>query len=160
MIVLAVENSIANLEKLEACIQYNLPYAQIHGFVNGASAMEWAETHPVDIVFAQYNPEDEVADGAEGAVAAKQLYADGKCKNIILCADSISFSMSAWNSDASFFYLKPVSNKKIWMGLEKLRYPISPGRMMYGKGGIENHLTKEDKEFPKKYIFEEEDEFM
>lgn len=42
----------------------------------------------MDIVFAQYNPEDEEADGAEGAVVAKQLYADGKCKNIILCADS------------------------------------------------------------------------
>ena len=43
---------------------------------------------PVDIVFAQYNPDDEEADGAEGAAVAKQLYADGKCKNIILCADS------------------------------------------------------------------------
>ena len=30
---------------------------------------------PVDIVFAQYNPEDEEADGAEGAAVAKQLYA-------------------------------------------------------------------------------------
>lgn len=144
MIVLAVENSIANLEKLEACIQYNLPYAEIHGFVNGVPAIEWAEKHPVDIVFAQHNPEDEEVDGAEGAVAAARLYADGKCKNIILCADSISFAMSAWNSDASFFYLKPVSNKKIWMGLNKLRYPISPGRMMHDKGGIENHLTEED----------------
>ena len=43
---------------------------------------------PVDIVFAQYNPEDEEADGAEVAAVTKQLYADGKCKNIILCADS------------------------------------------------------------------------
>ena len=29
----------------------------------------------MDIVFAQYNPEDEEADGAEGAAVAKQLYA-------------------------------------------------------------------------------------
>ena len=72
MIVLAVENSIANLEKLEACIQYNLPYAEIHGFVNGVPAIEWAEKHPVDIVFAQYNPEDCFLQALFGESACKK----------------------------------------------------------------------------------------
>ena len=31
-------------------------------------------------------------------------------------------------------------------------------RMMNDKGGIENHLIKEDKTYPKKYIFSQEDE--
>lgn len=145
MMVLAIENSIANLEKLEACIRYNLPNAEIHGFVNGLSALEWAENHSVDIVFAQYNPEDEEFDGAEGAVTANQLYASGKCKNIVLCANEVCFSIDAWNSSASFFYLKPVSNKKIYMALDRLRYPLNPIQMMRDRPGVtENHLTKED----------------
>lgn len=143
MIVLAIENRIANLEKLEACIRYNLPNAEIHGFVNGLSALDWAEKHTVDIVFAQYAPEDEEVYGAEGAVAAHHLYISGECKNIVLCADKVHFSIDAWNSYASFFYLKPVSNKKIHMALDKLRYPLNPVHMMSGRPGVtENHLTK------------------
>lgn len=151
MIVLAVESSIQELKQLEACIRHHLPNAEIHGFVNGLMALEWAKEHPVDIAFGQYTSMEQEVEGVEGAVVANQLYVSGKCKNIILCGNEIEFSMDAWNSDASFFYKKPVSRQKIGMALNKLRYPIEEVPLMDDQSGVtKNHLTKKWKGFLRK----------
>ena len=142
MKILAIEESEEELLQLEECLLNNLPNAEIHGFIDGETAWEWSRDNRMDVVFAQFALPNEVIDKTEGAEIASRLYQEGKCKNMILCAKELDDSMKAWNMDASFFYLKPVTNKKIRMGLQKLRYPLSSIDLMGDRTGIvENHLA-------------------
>lgn len=124
MKILAIESSLDDLKLLESCLAANIPDAEIHGFVNGDLAWEWCKNNQIDVVFASFASPDEEIDGAEGAEIARRLHDEGQCRNMVLCANEQFFSLDAWNMDASFFYLKPATNKKIWMGLQKLRYPF------------------------------------
>ena len=96
-----------------------LPDASITGFLKASEAIEFAKEHPVSIAFL------DIELGKMSGIELCQILMDiNPFTNVIFLTSYPDYALSAWNTSASGFLVKPLNIEDINLQLEKLRFPI------------------------------------
>lgn len=119
MRVLAVDDEVAMLERLEECIRDVLPEAEIYGFCRPSEALAFVEENSVDLAFL-----DIQMRGMDGIALGKKLGDLLAQLNIIYITAYAEHAFDAYQINASGYLLKPVNPEEMRRQLQCLRYPV------------------------------------
>lgn len=126
MNVILVDDEKLNLENLERITQKVLPNASRVSFNRASSALEYINSHQVDIAFLDIN-----LRGTDGITVAKILREKYPRVNVLFCTGYTEYSMDAWEMNCSGYLLKPITEEKVRTALANLRYPVEEKRVMF-----------------------------
>ena len=96
--------------------------ANITGFTDGDEAIEYAKANRIAIAFL-----DIELRGMTGIELCKALLEINPHTNVIFLTAYSEYSLSAWETGASGFMLKPITVEGVKKQLKNLRYPIFIG---------------------------------
>ncbi|MBQ8086049.1 MAG: response regulator [Lachnospiraceae bacterium] len=99
-----------------------LPNAIITGFTKPSESIAFARDNIVSIAFI-----DIEMGKISGLDLCRNLLAINPQTNVIFLTSYMEYSFDAWDTGASGFLLKPLSNDAVTKQLSKLRYPIMGG---------------------------------
>lgn len=119
MRMIAVDDERGALSLLKEAIREAVPSAQLCCFERGREAVQYAETHPVDIAFL-----DVEMPGMDGLELAKQLKELRREVNIIFITGYSQYAVDAIALRASGYLVKPVTKEDVEQEIENLRYPV------------------------------------
>lgn len=97
-----------------------LPGATITGFSKPSEAIEYARANPISIAFL-----DIEMGKTSGLNLCNTLMEINPTTNVIFLTSYPDYAIKAWNTAASGFLLKPLSEEDVKEQLKKLRYPLS-----------------------------------
>lgn len=100
-------------------LQNALPNAVITGFTNPNEALGFARNNPVHIAFT-----DIEMPAKSGLDLCGELMDINPNINVIFLTAFSDYSLDAWNTKASGFMVKPITEKDIGNCLELLRHPV------------------------------------
>ena len=100
-----------------------LPNAVITGFTRPSEAVEYARINRVTLAFLDI----EMGRKTNGFDLCRTLLELNPRTNVVFLTAYSDYSLSAWNTGASGFMLKPISVEGVRAQLKKLRYPFSTG---------------------------------
>ena len=118
MNIIAVDDESDALWCLKESIQQAVPNGDLTVFTQPKNALEYADSHPVDIAFL-----DIEMRGVTGLDLALNLKAINPKINIIFVTGYSDYTGSAIKLRASGYIMKPASPQQIREELENLRYP-------------------------------------
>ena len=120
---------ITRLASSEPILTYSLlileevmPNAVITGFNWPQEAIEYAKTNRVDLAFL-----DIELGKASGLDLCGRLLAINPCTKVIYLTAYPDYSLSAWDTDACGFMVKPLTQEGVRRQLKKLHYPFTVG---------------------------------
>lgn len=119
MNVILMDDEKLNLENLEYIAQKVLPKASCVSFGKASSALEYINSHRVDIAFLDINMR-----GIDGISIAKILREKYPRVNILFCTGFSEYSLEAWELNCSGYLLKPITEEKVRNAIANLRYPV------------------------------------
>ena len=99
-----------------------LPNATITGFIWPPEAIEYAKMNPVALAVL-----DIELGTASGLDLCRTLLEINPRTNIVFLTAYADYSLDAWQTEASGFLLKPMTQEGVKEQLKKLRYPFSTG---------------------------------
>ncbi|MGN0708111.1 MAG: LytR/AlgR family response regulator transcription factor [Faecalibacterium sp.] len=119
MNVILVEDEKPNRENLEYLVGKVLPGASWASFGKASAALEYIESHPVDIALLDIHMR-----GIDGITIARALREKYPRANILFCTGFTEYSLEAWDLNCSGYLLKPITEEKLRNALANLRYPV------------------------------------
>ena len=119
MNVILVDDEKLNLENLEYIAEKVLPSASRVSFSKASCALEYINSHSVDIAFLDINMR-----GIDGVTIAKILREKYPRVNILFFTGFSEYSMAAWDLNCSGYLLKPITEEKVRNAIANLRYPV------------------------------------
>ncbi len=119
--ILLVDDERLNLDNLDYVLECVVPSAPRVGFYKASQALEYIQTHPVDVAFLDINMR-----GIDGITMAKILQDINPNVNIIFCTGYSEYAMDALDLNFSGYLMKPVTEDKVRKALENLRHPLEP----------------------------------
>lgn len=120
MKILAVDDEKLLLDALREAIEEAEPSAEIIGFSNAFSALEYVQGHPIDVAFLDIR-----MPGMQGTELAKKMKMMQPQLNIVFCTAYSEYALTAIEMRASGYLTKPVSAEAIRRELDNLRYPVT-----------------------------------
>lgn len=121
-IVIIVDDNKIILTGGEPVIKKAIPNALVVGFSKPSQAIEYAKEHLVSLAFL-----DIELGLTNGIDLCNTLLEINPHMNVIFLTAYPEYAISAWNTDASGFMVKPITIKGVQAQLKKLRYPITSG---------------------------------
>ena len=140
MVIIAVDDERLAIESIIKSIRSVAPEAEVHGFLSGASIIEFLESHHADVVFLDIEMRD-----MNGMDLASRIRRRSPRMNIVFTTGYSKYAGRAFDVRASGYILKPVTAEKIRAELENLRYPV---RGVPRGGGQAPHYGAEGKRIP------------
>lgn len=119
MNVILVDDEKLNLENLQYLVEKVLPNASRASFSKASLALEYIESHNVDIAFLDIHMR-----GIDGITIAKILQGKNPRVNILFCTGFTEYSLEAWDMNCSSYLMKPITEEKLRNALANLRYPV------------------------------------
>ena len=120
--IIIVDDNKAILSDSLAVLDEVMPDATIRGFIWPQQAIEYAKMN--QIALAVVDIELGTASGFD--LCQTLLDVNPRC-NVVFLTAYPDYSLSAWDSKACGFIVKPLTPEKVNRQLEKLRYPFFPG---------------------------------
>ena len=120
--VIMVEDSEPLLTYSLLILEEVMPNAVITGFNWPQEAIEYAKTNRVDLAFL-----DIELGKASGLDLCGRLLAINPCTKVIYLTAYPDYSLSAWDTDACGFMVKPLTQEGVRRQLKKLHYPFTVG---------------------------------
>ena len=120
--VIMVEDSEPILTYSLLILEEVMPNAVITGFNWPQEAIEYAKTNRVDLAFL-----DIELGKASGLDLCGRLLAINPCTKVIYLTAYPDYSLSAWDTDACGFMVKPLTQEGVRRQLKKLHYPFTVG---------------------------------
>ena len=120
--VIMVEDSEPILTYSLLILEDVMPNAVITGFNWPQEAIEYAKTNRVDLAFL-----DIELGKASGLDLCGRLLAINPCTKVIYLTAYPDYSLSAWDTDACGFMVKPLTQEGVRRQLKKLHYPFTVG---------------------------------
>ena len=120
--VIMVEDSEPILTYSLLILEEVMPNAVITGFNWPQEAIEYAKTNRVDLAFL-----DIELGKASGLDLCGKLLAINPCTKVIYLTAYPDYSLSAWDTDACGFMVKPLTQEGVRRQLKKLHYPFTVG---------------------------------
>lgn len=100
-------------------IKRTFPAAVVNGFTTASEALEFAKNNTVDIAFS------DIEIGRDnGLELCKKLISINPRINVIFLTAFPGYSFDAWDTGASGFILKPVTEEELCNQITKLRFPV------------------------------------
>lgn len=124
--IIIVDDEKAILSDSLAVLDEVMPAATIRGFIWPQEAIEYAKMNQVALAVL-----DIELGTASGLDLCRTLMDINPRTNVIYLTAFPDYALSAWESKACGFMVKPLTPDKVRGQLEKLRYPLSLG----GSGG-------------------------
>lgn len=119
MDIILVDDEKLNLDNLEYVIDRVLPDAHRESFSKASQALNYVQSHPVDIAFL-----DIQMRGIDGITIAKCVQDHWPRANIIFCTGYSEYALDALDIHCSGYLLKPITEEKVRKAVAHLRYPI------------------------------------
>ena len=120
-IIIVDDNKVILSDSL-AVLDEVMPSATIRGFIWPQQAIEYARANQVALAVL-----DIELGTASGFELCQTLLDISPRTNVIFLTAYPDYSLSAWDSNACGFIVKPLTPEKVYRQLAKLRYPISTG---------------------------------
>ena len=120
--VIMVEDSEPILTYSLLILEEVMPNAVITGFNWPQEAIEYAKSNRVDLAFL-----DIELGKASGLDLCGRLLAINPCTKVIYLTAYPDYSLSAWDTDACGFMVKPLTQEGVRRQLKKLHYPFTVG---------------------------------
>lgn len=120
MNVMIVDDEKIVLSMETAIVRKALPDAELASFKSAAEAIDYADTHQIDIAFLDINMK-----GITGLELAKALQERNAKVNIIFCTGYSEYALDAYNLYASAYLMKPINEAAIQKAVSQLRFPIA-----------------------------------
>lgn len=117
--ILIADDELLCLESLDMIVANVLPNASRISFRSASKALEYIETHPIDLAFLDINMR-----GISGITIAQELILRNPHVNIIFCTGYEDYALKAWELNSSGYLLKPITEDQVRFAIENLRYPI------------------------------------
>ncbi len=121
MTILLVDDEKLQLTRLEKVVKKVFPTATLKSYTNPSAAFEENKNLNIDIAFLDI--EMPVINGLQ---LAKKLKSRNPLINIIFVTAYGDYAVDAYGIHASGYVLKPVSEEKLRIELDGLRYPVLP----------------------------------
>lgn len=122
--VIVVDDERLILSECMEVIEKVLPGASIAGFTKQAEAIEYSRAHDVALAFL-----DIEMGTPSGLDVCRELLKINPYTNVIFITAFKEYAFDAWETGASGFLLKPPTEEEIKKQLEKLRHPVTGGRL-------------------------------
>ncbi len=119
MVILAMDDEILALKSIIKSISKEEPKAEVYGFRDADEAYAFLNTTKVDVAFL-----DIQMRGVSGIDVAKYIKSKYPRANIVFTTGFSEYQQEAFQMRASGYVLKPISNEKIRLELDNLRFPI------------------------------------
>ena len=117
IIVIEDEDIVLKGEVID--IKRTFPAAVVNGFTTASEALEFAKNNTVDIAFS------DIEIGRDnGLELCKKLISINPRINVIFLTAFPGYSFDAWDTGASGFILKPVTEEELCNQITKLRFPV------------------------------------
>ena len=100
------------------------PKASINGFTKPSEALEFAKINSISLAFV-----DIEIGKTSGIDLCQQLLTINPRTNVIFLTAYADYSFEAWDTGASGFILKPLTDEAIKKQLSRLRYPFPGGEV-------------------------------
>ena len=100
-------------------IEEVLPNANIFGFTKPSEAIDFAQKNKISLAFL-----DIELGAINGLDLSKKFLEINPQTNIIFLTAYIDYSFEAWNTGASGYLLKPITEENLKAQLKNLRYPF------------------------------------
>lgn len=102
-----------------ALLKETLPDAEITGFTKPSEVIEFAKNHVIALAFL-----DIEMGKTNGLDLCRDLLQINPRTNVVFLTAYMDYSLSAWDTGACGFLLKPLSAEKIQKQIALLRYPV------------------------------------
>ena len=119
MVVLLVDDEKLQLLRLETAVKKLMPTAEILSYENPVKALEDNKNVKIDIAFLDI--EMPVLNGLQ---LAKNLKSKNPLINIVFVTAYSDYAVNAYEMHASGYLLKPVTEERLKIEIEGLRYPV------------------------------------
>ena len=120
--IIIVEDSRVILSESMAVLEEVMSDAVITGFIWPLEAIEYAKSNRIALAFL-----DIELGSANGLDLCRTLLEINPRTNIVFLTAYADYSLDAWQTEASGFLLKPMTQEGVKEQLKKLRYPFSTG---------------------------------
>jgi len=130
MIILLVDDEELQLLRLENAVKKVLTEGDIRSYTNPAKAFEDNKKQKIDVAFL-----DIEMPAINGLQLAKKLKSVNPLINIVFVTAYPQYAVNAYELRASGYITKPVTEDKVRLEIDGLRYPIdfSPTKRLYVK---------------------------
>lgn len=96
-----------------------MPGPEIIGFSSASAALRFAENHEVGIAFV-----DIELGRTNGLKLCQQLLEKNPQTNVIFLTAYPQYALDAWETEASGFLVKPITEEDVRKQLQKLKHPV------------------------------------
>ena len=120
--IILVDDSKVILSEGVAVLEEAMPNATITGFIWPQEAIEYAKTNLIALAFL-----DIELGTASGLDLCRTLIEINPRTNVVYLTDYPDYSLSAWETKACGFMVKPMTREGVLKQLQKLRYPFMRG---------------------------------
>ncbi len=120
MIILTADDEAPALRLLNKAIATAIPDAEVQGFSDPMSLMDYAAQHGCDVAFLDIEMRE-----MTGLQLARRLKDVHPKANIVFVTGYSQYAVDAFHVSASDYLLKPASAQDITRAMERLRNPIS-----------------------------------
>ena len=121
--VIVVDDRKIFLSGTLSVLEETLPNAVVAGFSRPSEAVEHARMNRVALAFLDI----EMGRKTNGFDLCRTLLELNPRTNVVFLTAYPDYSLSAWNTGASGFMVKPITMEGVRAQLKKLRYPFSTG---------------------------------
>ena len=120
--MIMVDDNMAVLADSLLVLEEVVPEATVAGFSRPREAVEYAKANRIDVAIL-----DIELGTASGFDLCQTLRSINPCTSVIFLTAYPDYALSAWNTDASGFLVKPLTPEDVRRQLEKLHYPFPKG---------------------------------
>ena len=120
--IILVDDSRVILSEGVAVLEEAMPNATITGFIWPQEAIEYAKTNLIALAFL-----DIELGTASGLDLCRTLIEINPRTNVVYLTAYPDYSLSAWETKACGFMVKPMTREGVLKQLQKLRYPFMRG---------------------------------
>ena len=120
--IILVDDSKVILSEGVAVLEEAMPNATITGFIWPQEAIEYAKTNLIALAFL-----DIELGTASGLDLCRTLIEINPRTNVVYLTAYPDYSLSAWETKACGFMVKPMTREGVLKQLQKLRYPFMRG---------------------------------
>ena len=120
--MIMVDDNMAVLADSLLVLEEVVPEATVAGFCRPREAVEYAKANRIDVAIL-----DIELGTASGFDLCQTLRSINPCTSVIFLTAYPDYALSAWNTDASGFLVKPLTPEDVRRQLEKLHYPFPKG---------------------------------